>query len=427
MKPFPALVGALPDPQSPAPIPPRVEVAVIGAGYTGLGAAIRLARHGAEVCVLEAHHAGWGASSRNGGMVLSGLKLSARDLVARFGAARAKEYDAAALRSIDAIAALIRDEQIDCDFTRCGHLALAAKPAHFEQMRREAEFMSRNFDRPLSVIPSSELANEVESHAFYGALLDESSGGLNPARFVNGLAAAARRAGATLCEDARVTALERMDQRGSGYKITTVRGATFARQVVVATGAYVSAIDPVLRDRVLPVGSYIIATEPLDDELAHSLSRRGRMMFDSLHFLHYFRLTPDRRFLFGGRASFVPESDAAVAQSATILRRDMLRMFPQLAHVAIDHAWGGTIDFTFDMLPHAGQRDGIHYAVGYAGHGVAMATYLGGQVAASLLGEPIDGILFEQPLPSAPFGMSAAARWMLPLAGAWFRLLDLVS
>jgi glycine/D-amino acid oxidase-like deaminating enzyme len=197
---------------------------------------------------------------------------------------------------------------------------------------------------------------------------------------------------------------------------------------VVATGAYTGVESPWLQRRIVPIGSYIIATAPLSEGLARAISPRNRMMYDSKRFLHYFRLTPDRRMLFGGRASFVPESERAIAESAEILRRDMNALFPQMQDVAVDYAWGGTIDFTADMLPHAGVIDGIHYAAGFAGHGVALATYLGAKLAAMIAGNAkADNPFMRRRFISPPLGAHRIVRGLVPAVGAWYRFLDAVS
>ncbi|HTQ87610.1 MAG TPA: FAD-binding oxidoreductase, partial [Candidatus Solibacter sp.] len=204
-------------------------------------------------------------------------------------------------------------------------------------------------------------------------------------------------------------------------------GSVWAREVFVATSGYTGAATPELRRRVVPIGSYIIATEPLPAGLAAELVPRGRMIFDSKYFLHYFRLTPDGRMLFGGRAAFFPETERTIRRSAEILRRDMVRVYPQLAQSPVEYAWGGTLDFTFDMLPHAGTLDGLHFALGYAGHGVAMATYLGTKMAAAIAGENPALPFALVPFPGAPLGLYNGRPWFLPLASAWYRLLDFVQ
>jgi glycine/D-amino acid oxidase-like deaminating enzyme len=200
-----------------------------------------------------------------------------------------------------------------------------------------------------------------------------------------------------------------------------------ARDVFVATSGYTGKATPALQRKIVPIGSYIIVTEPLPDDLAREVSPRNRMIFDSKNFLYYFRLTPDNRMLFGGRAAFFPESSSTVRESAEILRRGMLNVYPQLREVRVEYVWGGTLDFPFDMLPHAGRLGGVHFALGYAGHGVALATYLGASMAQTICGEPTDNPFAELPFPGAPMGLYNGRPWFLPFAGLWYRFLDWVS
>ncbi|MEN9935205.1 MAG: hypothetical protein RLZZ387_1784 [Chloroflexota bacterium] len=415
---------AFPDIDPAHSLPERVDVAVVGGGITGMAAAHSLARRGAAVALLEARSLGWGAGARNGGMVLTGLKLDAGALAAKYGLARARRMFAASLAAIDAVEALVAEERIDCDFVRHGHVVLASKPAHAAALRHESELLARDFGHATRFVPPGELRAEVGSSAYHGGLLDEASAGLNPARYLAGLARAACRAGACLFPE---TPALRVTRDGEAFRVETPRGPLRATNVLVATAGYTGAATPALRRRVVPVGSYIIATEPLPEALAHELVPCGRMLFDTKHFLHYFRLTPDGRMLFGGRAGFVPESPAAVRESAAILRRDMVAVFPQLRDARVVYAWGGTLDVTFDMMPHAGEVGGMHVALGYAGHGVAMATYLGTHLGAQLAGVPFDNPFAGLPLPGAPLGLYRGDPWFLPLAGAWYKMLDWVS
>jgi len=406
------------------PLTARADVAIVGGGYTGLAAARELARRGASVALLEARTLGWGASSRNGGMVLTGLKLEAEQLVAKYGLETARRLFAAALKALDCVERIVAEEQIACDFARTGHLLLACKPAHFRALEREAALLERDFGHTTKVVPPNQLHTEIGSDVYVGGLVDEASAGINPARYVAGLAHAAQRAGAQLYPQ---TPVERIERAGADWQLTTPRGTLRAGAVLLASGGYSGAATPMLRRKIVPLGSYIIATEPLPASLARELSPRNRMIFDSKRFLYYFRLTPDRRMLFGGRAGFFPETPATVRESAAILRRGMLEVYPQLRDAQTEYAWGGTLDVTFDMMPHAGQLDGLHYAIGYAGHGVAMATYLGGLLGACLAGEQVDNPFAELPFPGAPLGLYNGRPWFLPLVGAWYKFLDWVS
>jgi len=409
-------------------LPARADVAVIGAGYTGLSAARILAKHGVKVAVLEANSIGWGASSRNGGMVLTGMKLSAETLAKRYGMELTRRMYADSLASIDLVEQIIGEENIDCNFLRCGHLEVACKQSHFDSYARSAEVIAKEFNHQLRIVPRKDLSGEIGSSIYFGGLVDESSAGLNPARYVAGLARAALKTGASIYESARVQKIARSLQNGaSGFEITTTRGDISARDVLVATSGYTSSATPALQKKVIPIGSFIIATEQLSESLTTQLSPRNRMIYDSKYYLYYFRLTPDNRMLFGGRAAFFPETKNTIRRSVEILRRGMVEVYPQLHGAKIAHAWGGTVDFCFDTMPHAGQIDGIHYALGYAGHGVAMATYLGARMAENICGSSDEIPYATIPFPGAPLGLYNGKPWFLPFAGAYYKVLDWIS
>ncbi len=410
------------------PLPDSVDVAAIGAGFTGLSAARTLARRGVKVAVLEAETIGWGASSRNGGMVLTGLKLGVNKLIAMYGRERTQRMYAASIESIDLVEQIVHDEQIECNFSRCGHLEVACKQKHFDDYARQVETIAREFNHKLRIVPRNELRSEIGSDIYYGGMVDEVSAGVNPARYVAGLAQAALKSGAGVFERARVRSIER-DARGgtSGWKLTTSRGMTWAREVMVATSGYTSMVTPALQKKIIPIGSYIIVTEVLPEALARELSPRNRMIYDSKNYLYYYRLTPDRRMLFGGRAAFFPETADSIRQSAEILRRGMVEVYPQLRDTRVEYVWGGTLDFAFDIMPHAGKMDGIYYSVGYAGHGVAMATYLGQKIAEFICTGKDENPYADIPFPGAPLGLYNGNPWFLPLAGMYYKFLDWVS
>jgi glycine/D-amino acid oxidase-like deaminating enzyme len=409
-------------------LPDTADVAVIGAGFTGLSAARTLAQKGAKVIVLESETIGWGASSRNGGMVLTGMKLGVNQLISMYGRECTQRMYAASLASIDCVEQIVREENIACDLSRCGHLEVACKQAHFDDYARQVDVILREFNHELKIVPRSQLRTEIGSAIYFGGMVDETSVGLNPARYVAGLGASALRAGACVFEKTCVERIEREARQGvPEWRLTTSRGTTWARNVFVATSGYTGKATPWLQKKLIPIGSFIITTEVLPDGLARELSPRNRMIYDSKNFLYYYRLTPDNRMLFGGRAAFFPESEDTVRKSAEILRLGMIDVYPQLRETKVEYVWGGTLDFAFDIMPHAGQMDGMYYAVGYAGHGVAMATYQGQLMARRIAGEnpdnPFDGISF----PGAPLGLYNGKPWFLPLAGAYYRFLDWVS
>lgn len=409
-------------------VPARTDVAIIGAGFTGLSAARTLAKRGVNVVILEANSIGWGASSRNGGMVLTGLKLSPETLSKRYGMELTRKMYAASLASIDLVEQIVREDNITCDFSRCGHLEVACKPSHFDSYARSVETIAREFNHQLRVIPRVELADEIGSSIYHGGIVDDSSAGVNPARYVSGLAAAALTAGARIFHNATVQQIAPASNNGSrSLTLQTTRGNVKADNVLIATSGYTSSATPALRKKIIPIGSFIITTEPLSDSLARELSPRNRMIYDSKHYLYYYRLTPDNRMLFGGRAAFFPETKNTIRRSAEILRRGMIDVFPQLRDTKLAHAWGGTLDFCFDTMPHSGQMDGIYYALGYAGHGVAMATYLGAKIAEHICGDETDIPFSAIPFPGAPLGLYNGRPWFLPFAGAYYKVLDWIS
>ncbi len=418
---------------SGAPLPEKVDVAVVGAGFTGLSAARTLAQPRLRVAVLEAESIGWGASSRNGGMVLTGMKLGVEELRQKYGEQAARRMFAASLDSIDCVERIVKEENISCDFERCGHLEVAWKKSHFDRFCRSAKILEKEFNYHLEIVPQFGMTVEIGSEIFYGGMVDYLSAGVNPARYVSGLARAAQRAGAEIYDRGRVEKIER-PETGAGaagsakpFHLTTSRGPLLASEVFIATGGYTTRATPQIKKRIVPIGSFIIVTEPLSEELAARASPRNRMIYDSKNFLWYWRLTPDRRMLFGGRAAFFPETSRTIRRSAQILREAMLQTYPYLRETKTEYAWGGTLDFTFDVLPHAGTIDGMHYAIGYAGHGVAMATYLGQKMAEQILGIPDTNPFSDIPFRGAPLGLYSGSPWFLPLAGAYYKIKDWLS
>ncbi len=395
--------------------PARTDVAVIGGGYTGLAAARALARRGADVTVLERHTIGWGASSRNGGFVLPGFKPEVEALALNLGVAEARRLFELSLEAICALEALIAEEAIDCAYARCGTVVLAARQGHLAGLEASRRFLRNELAHETVVLGPAEVRSEIGSSWYHGGLLDPFAGSVQPALLLRGLATAAERAGARLVEGAGVTGLTRT---ATGIAVTTERGAVVARDVLVASNGYTGPVVPALQRRVVPVGSYIIATPPLAPDLAARLIPRRRVLSDTKNLLFYFRLSPDRRLVFGGRAAFTP---TAVPRSAQILRRGMVEVFPELAGVPVEYAWDGRVAFTLDQMPHAGVLDGIHYALGYGGHGVALATWLGGRMGEALAGA---GTIPRLASPFRPVPLYGGTPWFLPLVGGYYRVRD---
>jgi glycine/D-amino acid oxidase-like deaminating enzyme len=398
-------------------LPEAVDVAIVGGGYTGLNAARVLAKGGAATAVLERNTIGWGASSRNGGMATTGIKQKIGNIFNMYGKELGRAFWQSSLDAIDLIGEIVADEELDCDFGRKGHIALAYKPSHYESMAKKADWYRRELGHRMEMVPKSDIHSEIGSDAFYGGMVDEYSAGLHPAKYVFELARVAAKYGACLCENCGVTQIEKT---GNGFNVHTTQGIIKAKEVLVATNGYTDRLIPQLKPRIFPVGSYIIVTEPLSVEMQKQLSPKGRMFYDTKNFLNYFRLTPDGRMLFGGRNNLSVGLD--LHESATSLKQQMHRVFPQLDEAPITHTWTGQLGLTFDLMPHIGRINGVMYAMGYGGHGVSIATYVGTEAGLLLAGKKSDSPFAQIKHQTMFFYRNKP--WFLPFAAMYYRTLD---
>jgi glycine/D-amino acid oxidase-like deaminating enzyme len=409
-----------------AELPSRCDVAIVGGGFTGLSAALALARRGASVVVLEAgDRVAAEASGRNGGHVNNGLAVDYADVAEKVGVEQARAWYHAYDQSVDAVERLVRDEQIDCDFVRRGKLKLATRPAHLDALARSAERLVRDgVDNDVEILDRARVRAEIASDGFVGGLLYKRSGQMHMGRFAHGLARAAERSGARIHIGTCVQRVERIGQ-GQAHRVHTKRGTLQAQQVLLANGAarhggYASF--GWLRRRIVPIGSFIVVTEPLGAERANALLRERRTYVTVANIHHYFRLSPDHRLVFGGRARFAISSPVSDAKSGEILRAGMVETFPSLSDVGIDYCWGGLVDVTQDRLPHAGERDGLFYSTGYSGHGTQMSVLMGERMAAVMAGDASANPWRGREWRAIPGHLGPP--WFLPAVGLYFRVKD---
>jgi glycine/D-amino acid oxidase-like deaminating enzyme len=376
-------------------LPARVDVAIVGSGYTGLSAALQTVRAGRSTLVLDAEEAGWGCSTRNGGQISTSVKPSYETLSHRHGRDRAFAVLKEGQNSLAWVADFIEAEKIACDFGIVGRFHAAHSAAQYDALARQLKAQPKGLEVAAHMVARAEQRCELGTDAYFGGVLYERHAALDPARFHNGMLQRALAAGAQVISHCAVRNIRR---DGASFSIDTARGPITARSVVVATNGYTGAVMPYLRRRVIPIGSYIIATEPLERDAMDRLMPRNRIVSDTRKVVYYYRASPDRRrILFGGRVS-LRETDPRI--TAPRLHAELVRIFPELAGVKVSHSWFGFVAYTFDQLAHIGEQDSIFYASGYCGSGVGMATYLGMRIGQQVLGRKegktaFDGLRFE--------------------------------
>jgi glycine/D-amino acid oxidase-like deaminating enzyme len=402
-------------------LPREARVVIIGAGYAGLSAALELTSQGMGCLVLDANEPGFGGSTRNGGMVSSGANVGKRYMSKPMPADQAAPFLADAADAFTLIEDLIAREKIDCGWTKSGYFLGAWCKSHFDDMAKKVAELNAAADSGCYLVPPEHQREEIGSDYYRGGMVVGRAAHIHPALYFKGLLDLCVNRGVRIASKTPVT---KLTESAAGWTVETPRGSITAGDVIIATNGYTGDITPQLKRRVVPVGSYIIATEELPRDLAASLSPKNRAISDTRRVLTYYRLSPDgKRMIFGGRAKF---GHTDPVETAPILHRFMLDRFPQLRGSKITHAWTGNVAFTLDELPHMGKFQNLHYALGCNGSGIAMMTYLGQQTARKVAGKSNRICAFDQPeFPSHP--LYTGNTWFLPWIGRYFRTRDWID
>ena len=402
-------------------LPDSTDVLVIGSGYTGMHCALQTARAGRQTTVIDAQDLGWGCSTRNGGQISGEIKPDYDQLSRRYGNAEAHALIAEARTALDWLGGFVDEQGLDCDYQRNGRFVAAHSPRQFDKLVASAQRQPVGLEQSLRIVEPQDQSSEIDSVYYHGGMVVDRHCSLDPAKYHAGLVELARASGAELIGHCAATNIER---DGSGFRVTTERGVIQARDVVIATNGYSGALAPWQQRRVIPIGSYMLATEPMALERAAKLMPQHRVFSDTRKIVVYFRLSPDgRSLLFGGRVS-VYESDPV--KSLPALRQEMLRIFPQLEDVRISHTWMGFVAYTFDELPHLGQQDGIHYAMGYCGSGICLASYLGHRLGQQMLGLEEGATAFDKPrFQTRP--LYSGKPWFLAPSVRYYQMIDRFS
>jgi len=406
---------AAPRPVLPQPpLPAQVDVAIVGSGHTGLVAALTLARAGRRVAVFDAGDAGQGASSRNAGYIGRSLKHGFGELMERHGLERATSVYRDLRAAFDWVFTLVEQEQIACKLERCGRFVGALSPRQHESMAREYALRERHLGEPFEMLSRAGQQREFGSDYYCGGAIIPDHGSFHPGLYHLGLLEHALSAGVEVQARMPVTGIRR---ESGGFAVESGRGAVRARDVLVAANGYIDKAAPWLHRRLVPFHGYMVATEPLPREQIERILPRSRTVIEFHHNIFFLRRAPDgERLLFGGYTGGPVQSLKAMA---TRLHAALLRIVPDLAGVRLSHAWTGKCAGTFDLYPHIGAHDGVHFALGYCFAGVPMGSWMGMKAALKIMGSQDAGTSFDAlPFPTLP--LYTGHPWFVPLVMKYF-------
>ena len=400
--------------------PSKVDVAIVGAGFTGLSTALVLARAGLSVAVFEAGPLGEGASSRNGGMLGPSFhKLGIAGLKARYGVERTNQILHESISFVDFVDDFLAQNHIEADFVRCGRFLGALRPKHLDEMAHRLENLQQACDVKGEVISQKDQSQETGSRQYCGGVVYQNDASLHPAKFHNGLIARVREAGANILS---FTPVQQVQKQLGGFVLTSPLGEVKAGRVAICTNGYTGSQFPELRRRILPLRSAMIATQELSPDVINRLLPKNRVYGDSRRIVAYYRSSPDKkRILFGSRAIGALDQPQKNRQN---LHRSLAQTFPELSEVKIDFVWSGLVGYSFDHAPHIGQRNGLDYAMGYCGSGVARATYFGNKLGHKILGHEDEGKTSFDGLDFLTKPLYSGNPWFMPMILQWHKMLD---
>ncbi|WP_261844376.1 NAD(P)/FAD-dependent oxidoreductase [Aliamphritea ceti] len=388
----------------------EADVCIVGAGFTGLSAALHLAQKGYSVVLLDAEKVGWGASGRNGGQVCQGQNMDHEDMIDKVGRQAADSLWDMSVESVELVKSLIAEHQIECDLKQ-GVLHVAAKPGHVEEIRESVEYKRNVIGyKDIEYVDTSDVQSMLGTDRYHGGELWKEAVHLHPLNYALGLAEAAAKAGVRIYENTRVTDYT----KGENPVVTTTEGSVKAKYVLLACNGYLGKLEPRIAGKIMPINNFIIATEPLSDEQCRAINREDYAVADSRFVINYFRLSGDNRLLWGGGENYTSTFPADIP---SFVRKYMLEFYPQLKDVNIDYGWGGTLAITLNRMPHFDRIDqNVFVAQGYSGHGVALAT-LGGKLMAEAISGSAEKFDTFAKVPTPTFPGGTLLRWPGLVAG----------